>query len=63
MSEIEEEIEKLKMKKIELVSKINLTTDFDEKEELQQQVERIQNQIDTLEKFKKKSSTHISSYN
>lgn len=46
------EIEKLKVKKVELVNKMNLTTDFDEKEELQREVERLQKQIDILEKLK-----------
>ncbi len=51
MNEIETEIEKLKMKKIELVNKINITSDFEEKEELQAQVDQMQKQIETLEKF------------
>ena len=52
MSDIEDEIEKLKMKKVELVHKINLTMDFEEKEGLQAQVNQIQKQIETLEKFR-----------
>jgi len=53
--DVDIEIEKLKAKKIGLANKINLTRDFEEKEELQKEVERIQNQIDILEKFKSKS--------
>ncbi len=53
--DVDIEIEKLKAKKIGLANKINLTRDFEEKEELQKEVERIQNQIDVLEKFKSKS--------
>lgn len=52
--EIDLEIEKLKEKKIEIANKINLTSDFEEKEELQREIERIQAQIDILEKFKRK---------
>lgn len=52
--DIDSEIEKLKLRKVGLTSKMNVTTDFDEKEELKLDVQRIQQQIDTLEKFKKK---------
>jgi len=52
--DIDSEIEKLKLRKVELTSKMNVTTDFDEKEELKLDIQRIQQQIDTLEKFKKK---------
>lgn len=52
--DVDSEIEKLKTKKIEIANRINLTTDFEEKEELQREVERIQAQIDVLEKFKRK---------
>lgn len=45
------EIEKLKARKIDLSNRINLTRDSDEKEELRSQIERIQKQIETLEKF------------
>lgn len=50
--DIEGEIERLKLKKVELINKLNITDDYDEKEEIRADVERIQNQIDTLEKFK-----------
>jgi hypothetical protein len=52
--DVELEMERLKEKKIEVANKINLTTDFEEKEELKKELERIQMQIDTLEKFKTK---------
>jgi len=52
--DVDVEIEKLKAKRIEIANKINLTTDFDEKEELKRDIERIQNQINILEKFKRK---------
>lgn len=50
--EIEEEIERLKMKKVEIVSKINLANSFDEKEEHAKDLEIIQKQIEVLEKLK-----------
>jgi hypothetical protein len=53
MEEIESEIERLKSKKVELVSKLNLTSDFEEKEQLQEQLERIESQIAMLERLKK----------
>ncbi len=55
MNEIESEIEKLKMKRVELVNRMNITSEFDEKEELQIQVNQIQKQIDTLERFSKQT--------
>ena len=51
-SDVEEEIEKLKEKKVEITNKMNLITGFDEKEELKGEIDRIQEQIETLEKFK-----------
>jgi len=51
-SELEDEIGRLKARKMEIVNKINLVGSFDEKEEMQNEVKRIQRQIDTLEKFK-----------
>ena len=52
MSEVSEEIERLKMKKVELANKANMTTDFEEKEDLKTQIDQLQKQIETLEKFK-----------
>lgn len=51
--DIDKEIEKLKGKKVELTSRLNLINNFDEKEELQNEIEIIQKQIDVLEKFKR----------
>lgn len=51
-NDIDEEIGKLKARKVEITNKMNLITSFDEKEELQEEIKRIQKQIDTLEKFK-----------
>jgi len=51
-TDIDNEIQKLKARKVEITNKMNLVISFDEKEELQEEVKRIQKQIDTLEKFK-----------
>lgn len=51
-NEIENEIDKLRMKKVEITNKINLTNSFDEKEEYAKELEVIQKQINVLEKLK-----------
>lgn len=51
---LDSEIEKLKAKRVELASRVNITRDNEEKEELRLQIERLQKQIDTLEKYYKK---------
>jgi hypothetical protein len=53
-ADIDEEIEKLRSKKVEITNRINMSRDFDEKEDLLLQVSAIQKQIDALERFKKK---------
>jgi len=50
--DIEAEIQRLKTKKIEIGSKIKLTRDFNEKEILNEELERIENQIKILETVK-----------
>ncbi len=52
--DIESEIEKLRLKKVELTNKLNIEYDFDEKEEIRKEVQSIQQQIDTLERYKKR---------
>ena len=52
--DIESEIEKLRLKKVELTNKLNIEYDFDEKEEIRKEVQSIQRQIDTLERYKKR---------
>ena len=52
MSDIEDEIERLKMKKVEITHKINMTEYVDEKEEYMKGLEIIQRQIDILERLK-----------
>lgn len=52
MSDIEDEIERLKMKKVEITHRINMTEFVDEKEDYTKELEIIQRQIDILEKLK-----------
>lgn len=52
--DVEEEIEKLKMMKVEIANKMNLTTDYDEREEMRENMEKLQGQIEILEKVKSK---------
>jgi hypothetical protein len=54
-NEVDAEIEKLKAKKIELTSKLNLAEEFEEKEQLESEIAKIQQQIEVLEKLKSKS--------
>jgi hypothetical protein len=54
VDEISVEIEKLKMKKLELTTNLKVVRDFDAKENLISQINKIQNQIKTLERFKNK---------
>ena len=54
IDDIAEEIEKLRVKKIELTNKMNITVSFDEKEEFKQGIADIDAQISILDKFKKK---------
>lgn len=54
IDDLASEIEKLKTRRVELASKANIAKDNDEKEEIKSQVERLQKQIDILEKFFKK---------
>lgn len=54
MSDVEDEIERLKMKKVEITHRINMSEFVDEKEEYMKDLELIQRQIDILEKLKMK---------
>ena len=51
MSDIDDEIEKLKMKKVEITQKLNTAEFLDEKEEYMKDLEIIQKQIDILERM------------
>lgn len=53
LDDITEEIEKLKLKKVEITNKMNMAVSFDEKEDFKQDISRINAQIEILEKFKK----------
>ena len=52
--DVDGEIEKLKMMKVEIANKMNLTTDYDEREEMRESIEKIQRQIEVLERVKGK---------
>ena len=54
IDDIGEEIEKLRARKVELTSKMNLTVSFDDKEQFREEISNINAQIGILEKFKKK---------
>lgn len=54
IDDIGEEIEKLRARKIEITSKMNLTVSFDDKEQFKEEIANINAQIGILEKFKKK---------
>jgi hypothetical protein len=49
---VDDEIDRLKAKKIEITSRMNLASNFDDKEEMQNEIKRIQKQIEMLERFK-----------
>ena len=49
--DLKEEIEKLKAKKLELLTRANLSNDEAEKEEIKEEIKRIEKQIETLEKY------------
>jgi len=52
--DVEKEVEKLKLKRTELASKISIITDFDEKEKLEIELANINSQIRLLEKLRGK---------
>lgn len=54
MSDIDDEIEKLKMRRVEMTHKLNMAEFVDEKEEYEREIESIQRQIDVLERLKMK---------
>lgn len=57
INDIEQEIERLKMKKVDIVNKMNLTDSFDEKEEYSRYLDIIQKQINVLENMRVKDKT------
>lgn len=50
--DVDVEIEKLKSKKVEITNIMNITDEYDEKEELRDTIKNIQRQIEILEKLK-----------
>ena len=52
--DIEAEIERLKVLKTEIASKISITNDFNVRDKLEAQLSKISSQIKTLEIFKKR---------
>jgi hypothetical protein len=53
--DVERDVERLKVKKTELATKINMVTDFNEREKLEEELSIISSQITTLEKLKTKT--------
>jgi len=52
--EADQEIEKLRLRKLEFTNKMNITSNFEEREDLEEEIERIDKQIQILEKLKEK---------
>ena len=59
-SEIDSEIEKLQIKKIDIVNKLNSGVSFEEKEEYDKYLDIIQKQINILETMKEKRTSIFS---
>jgi len=51
-NDVNEEIDRLKARKVELSNKMNMVTSFDEKDELKEEIGRLNAQIATLEKLR-----------
>lgn len=51
MAGVSSEIEKLKSRRLELAGMVNATRDPERKDDLRAEMERLQKQIETLEKF------------
>ena len=54
MEDVKNEIERLKIRKVELVNRANIINDNDEKENIRSEIDRIESQIKTLERVLKK---------
>ena len=46
------EVDRLKARKVELSNRMNMTTSFDDKEDIKEEIGRLNAQIAMLEKFK-----------
>jgi hypothetical protein len=53
--DVERDVERLRVKKTELATKINMVADFNEREKLEEELSIISSQITTLEKLKTKT--------
>jgi len=51
--DVEMEIEKLKVRRLEMTNRMNMTTSFDDKDEMKEDINGINRQIEILEKLKK----------
>lgn len=51
MARLDDEVERLKMRKVELTHKLNMTEYIDEKEGYREEIEAIQKQIEILERI------------
>jgi hypothetical protein len=51
-NDVEGEVGRLKARKVELSSRMNMATSFDEKDELKEEIGRLNAQIVTLEKLR-----------
>lgn len=52
VEDVDEEIDRLKARKVALSNRMNMTTSFDEKDELKEEIDRLNAQIATLEKMR-----------
>ncbi|MCX6820585.1 MAG: hypothetical protein NT016_01395 [Candidatus Aenigmarchaeota archaeon] len=50
-SDVDEEVDRLKARKVELSNRMNMTTSFDDKDELKEDIIRLDAQIATLERL------------
>ncbi|MFH1623477.1 MAG: hypothetical protein ABIA12_03135 [Candidatus Aenigmatarchaeota archaeon] len=50
--DVNNEVDRLKARKVELSNRMNMTTSFDDKEEIKEEIDRLNAQIAMLEKFK-----------
>ena len=53
MERLNDEIERLKMRKVELTHRLNMTDYMDEKEQYREEIDTIQKQINILERLNK----------
>ena len=51
ISDVNEEVDRLKARKVELSNRMNMTTSFDDKDELKEDIIRLDAQIATLERM------------